>query len=112
LRLDYQAFRDRGAEILVIGPEGRDAFAREWAANGYPFVGLADPDHAVAGLYGQQVKLLRLGRLPALAVVDRDGRVRYRHYGESIRDIASNDAVLAALDAVSAAGAAGGRRDR
>jgi peroxiredoxin Q/BCP len=100
LRLDYEKFRARGAEVLVIGPEDEASFRREWLANSYQFVGLADPDHSVSTLYGQQVKLLKMGRLPALVVVDPAGRIRFRHYGESMRDIVSNEAALAALDEV------------
>jgi peroxiredoxin len=63
-----------------------------------PFVGLADPDHVVAGLYGQEVSLLKLGRVPALVVVDRAGRIRLSHYAANMADIPSNRRVLDLLD--------------
>lgn len=98
LRRDYQKFIDRQAEIVVVGPDSAPAFARYWQKESLPFVGLADPDHQVAGLYGQQVKLLRLGRLPALVLIDRRGRIRYQHYGDSMAEIPANADLLAMLD--------------
>ena len=74
-------------------------YAREyWEKENLPFVGLADPEHNVAQEYGQEVKLLRMGRMPALVVVGKDGQVHYQHYGDSMRDIAPNEEVLAVLD--------------
>ena len=98
MRHDYQQFVDRDAEVVVIDPGGRKALRKYWEREAIPFVGLADSDHAVANLYGQRVRLLRLGRLPALMVVDRSGYIRFRHYGDSMSDIPSNADVLAALD--------------
>ncbi len=80
------------------GPEDAPAFAQYWQKERLPFVGLPDPQHTVANLYGQQVKLLKLGRLPALAVVDKKGRVRYQHHGQSMSDIPPNDEILSLLD--------------
>ena len=72
--------------------------SRAWDKEQYPFIGLPDPEHRVADSYGQQVKLLKLGRLPALLVIDSDGFVRYRHYGSSMRDIPNNEEILQLLD--------------
>ena len=63
-----------------------------------PFPGLADHDHTIAKLYGQQVKLLKFGRMPALVVVDKQGMLRYRHYGNSPADIPANSDILSLLD--------------
>ena len=63
-------------------------------------MGLADPRHSVADAYKQQVHLLKLGRMPALMLVDRQGRVRYAHYGDSMADIPDNALVLGLLDAI------------
>jgi peroxiredoxin Q/BCP len=101
LRQDYPQFVERDAEIIAVGPEGREAFARYWIANEMPFVGLPDPKHTVLKLYGQEVKLLKLGRMPAQVVVDKAGRVRYLHYGRSMSDIPPNSELLALLDELS-----------
>jgi peroxiredoxin Q/BCP len=99
LRQDYQKFVDKDAEILVVGPEDAAAFREYWQKEKLPFVGLPDPEHQVADQYGQQVKLTQFGRLPALMVIDKQGYIRYRHYGSSMADIPPNDEVLAVLDA-------------
>ncbi len=83
---------------MAVGPDDAETFRRYWASNGMPFPGLPDPHHDVADAYGQQVRLLKFGRLPALLVVDKMGLICYRHYADSMQDIPSNDEVLAVLD--------------
>jgi peroxiredoxin Q/BCP len=98
LRLDYDQFVERGAEVLAIGPEGAEAFQKYWQANDLPFIGLPDPEHRVLNLYGQEFKLLKMGRMPAQVIVDRQGRMRYAHYGTSMQDIPGNAEIVQALD--------------
>ncbi len=98
MRQDYQQFVQRNTEIIAIGPEDAKSFAEWWHNERMPFTGIADPEHIVAKMYGQQVKLLKLGRMPALVVVDRQGRIRYQHYGESMSDIPSDKDILSLLD--------------
>ena len=98
MRNDYDKFIERDTEILVIGPDNHQAFKEYWAKNDLPFPGLADPKHHVARAYHQQVKILSLGRMPALVVVDKLSMVRYVHYGQSMKDIPSNEDVWAVLD--------------
>jgi peroxiredoxin len=101
LRQDYEKFTALGAEIIVIGPEGADAFQNYWQREGLPFLGLPDPDHSVLKLYGQEVNLFKLGRMPAQAIVDKQGQVRFIHYGHSMSDIPPNDEVLSLLEGLS-----------
>lgn len=102
LRQDYQQFVQRDAEIIIVGPEDQRAFASYWQSEALPFVGLADPDHTVANRYGQQIKLLKMGRMPAVLVIDRQGLIRFAHYGNSMSDIVPNRTLLAVLDAANA----------
>ena len=98
LRRDYQEFVKRNAEVIAIGPEDAKAFAKWWHDNEMPFIGLPDPDHSVSKRFGQEVKLLKLGRLPAQLVIDKKGLIRYNHYGNSMSDIAENSEIIAKLD--------------
>jgi peroxiredoxin Q/BCP len=98
LRRDYQKFLMRDAEIVAIGPEGTDTFRKWWNEHDMPFPGLPDPEHTVAKLYGQQVKLLKLGRLPAQLVIDKEGLIRFVHHGNSMADIVENDTIITLLD--------------
>ena len=98
LRHDYQQFVARDAEVVVIGPEDQKAFQEYWQKENLPFVGLADPTHTVANRYGQEVSLLKLGRMPALMVIDKAGQVRFQHHAGAMFDIPPNRQVLAVLD--------------
>lgn len=102
LRQDYKQFAQRDAQVIIVGPEDRQAFADYWAKEQLPFIGLPDPDHIVSGRYGQEVKLLKMGRLPAMMVIDKQGQVVQSHYGDSMRDIPANSDVLATLDSANA----------
>ena len=96
----------RGAKVIVLGPDKAAAFEQRWQSEGFPFAGLPDPEHSVLELYGQQVKLLRLGRMPAQVLVDRQGVVRFAHYGSSMSDIPEPREIMRSLDALNAATAA------
>ena len=100
LRQDFAKFEQRQTTILVVGPENAAAFVRYWHENGLPFVGLPDPTHSVLKLYGQEVNLFKLGRMPAQVVVDKKGMARFVHYGDSMSDIPENGELLALLDAL------------
>lgn len=102
LRHDYARFVERQAEIIAIGPEAFKPFRDYWLEHEMPFVGLPDPEHVVARLYNQQVRLLKLGRLPAQLIIDKEGLIRYQHYGSSMSDISPNTRLLAVLDALNA----------
>jgi len=98
LRQEYRKFTDRQAEVIAIGPEDAKAFADFWVSHKMPFPGIPDPQHKIARLYGQKVNLFKLGRMPALVVIDKRGRIRYGHYGESMSDIPTDDEILSLLD--------------
>jgi peroxiredoxin Q/BCP len=102
LRQDYAQFTSRGAEIVVVGPEDAGAIRDYWAKESLPFIGLPDPHHRVAEMYGQEVKLLRFGRMPALLVIDKAGEIRYRHYADQMSDIPTTAEVLSVLDKINA----------
>jgi peroxiredoxin len=100
LRQGYDEFLSRDAEIVVVGPEGREAFATYWQDEQMPFVGLPDAKHTVLKLYGQEIRLFKMGRMPAQVIVDKAGKARYVHYGHSMSDIPSNAELLALLDEI------------
>ncbi len=102
LRDDYHEFTRRGAEILAIGPDSPDKFRWWWRELKMPFPGLPDPGHRVARRYGQQVKILRLGRMPAAFFIGKDGQIHFERYGRSMSDIVSTADLTRAIDSVSA----------
>ena len=98
LRQDYKHFTDREVEILVVGPDSQSSFIDYWTKNELPFTGLPDPDHKVSKLYGQKVKFSRLGRMPAMMLIDKKGLLRFYHYADSMMDIPPNQSVLELID--------------
>lgn len=100
LRQGHEEFEKRDAEILVVGPEKPEAFQKYWAKESLPFIGLPDPAHRVLKLYGQEIKLFKFGRLPAQLIVDKNGVVRFVHYGHSMSDIPENRELLELLDQI------------
>jgi len=100
LRLDYGKFLVNEVEVIAIGPEEEQVFRYHWKRGEYPFVGIADPDHKIADLYNQQVNILRMGRMPAQVIIDKNGYIRYKHHGDSMRDILDNKFVLNLFDKI------------
>lgn len=102
LRQDYAQFVARDMEVVVVGPEDTRAFADYWHKESLPFIGLPDPKASVLKLYGQEVNLFKLGRMPAQVLIDKDGVARFVHYGHSMRDIPQNEEILALGDEINA----------
>ncbi len=100
LRQDSRKFADLNTEILVAGPENADAFREYWDKERLPFIGLPDPEHRVLKMYGQQVKIFKLGRMPAQLLIDKSGTVRYVHYGHSMSDIPSNRELIDLIEKI------------
>lgn len=98
LRQDYTQFVERNTIILVIGPEDAKAFQSYWQAHDLPFTGLPDPKHSVLKLYGQEVNLFKLGRMPAQMIIDKQGLLRFIHFGHDMSDIPENQELFALLD--------------
>ena len=103
MRDEHSAFIQRGAEILAVGPDKPEQFVRYWANEKIPYTGLPDPDHKVARMYRQEVNLFKLGRMPLVSVVDKDGRIRYVHYGALMSDIPPNEILFGVIDELNAA---------
>jgi peroxiredoxin len=94
LRQDHALFVARGIEIVVVGPENAGAFAAYFEKESLPFIGLPDPKASVLKLYGQEVNLFKLGRMPAQVLIDKEGVARFVHYGHSMSDIPTTSELL------------------
>ena len=100
LRQDYAQFVARDIEVVVVGPENAEAFTRYFTKEALPFIGLPDPKASVLKLYGQEVNIFKLGRMPAQVLIDKDGIARYVHYGHNMSDIPPNAELLALGDEI------------
>ena len=100
LRQDYDQFVARDTEVIAVGPDSQQAFVDFWQENEIPFIGLADPEHRVARQYEQEVNLLKLGRMPAQMVIDKQGIVQFVHYASSMADLPEDDLIFEKIDAL------------
>jgi len=98
LRLDYRKFEKRQVRIILIGPEDVNAFDKYWHLHKLPFTGIPDPRGVVLKLYGQEINLFKLGRMPAQVIVDKKGIARYIHYGKNMADIPANEELFMVFD--------------
>jgi peroxiredoxin len=97
LRRDYDEIKKLDTEVIAVGPEDTKAFNDFWVPENMPFIGIPDPHHNIAKLFGQQVKLAKFGRLPAQFVIDREGLIRFQHFGSSMSDISEDKYVVEML---------------
>ncbi len=102
LRQDYVEFVNRNAEVITLGPDGPNAFKRYWEKESMPFIGLADVRSVISDQYAQEVNWLKLGRMPAVFVIDYKGMIEYVHYGSSMSDIPGNQEILKIIDGINA----------
>jgi peroxiredoxin Q/BCP len=94
LHQDYDKFDKKDTLIVAIGPDSGAKFKDYWKENNLEFIGIPDENGSVLKLYGQEVKLFKLGRMPAQMLVDKEGILRYVHYGHSMKDIPENSEIL------------------
>ena len=98
LHQDMSKFTERDTIIVTIGPESAKSFANYWQKNELSFYGIPDPEHSVLKLYGQQVKIFKLGRMPAQMLIDKQGVLRFVHYGHNMEDIPENEELLLLIE--------------
>lgn len=99
----FCSYRDRAGELsevgaTIVGISGRDlaskeAFVDKHALQGVPL--LADPDLAVAALYGVRQRIL--GTKRAVFVIDEHGVIRHKHVNPLGLTFDDVDALRAAL---------------
>jgi peroxiredoxin Q/BCP len=87
LQQDISHSSKKDIKIVVIGPEDSRAFSKFWDKHQLQFIGIPDPEHKISKVYGQEVKLLKLGRMPAQVLIDKNRFIQYCFYGNSMADI-------------------------
>ncbi len=84
--------------ILVDSIENAQKMEQKYARNKYAI--FYDESKKVSKMLNQQVKITKLGRMPGLLIVDKQGIVQYAYYGDSMKDIPENDAVFKELEKI------------
>lgn len=83
--------------VVVIAPDRLHPLRRYWKQLRLPFPGIADPTRRVSRLYRQELKVLKLGLMPLMVLVDRQRHIAWVHYGGSMADIPAVDQILRAV---------------
>ena len=92
MRDNHAAFVAAGIVVVAVSQDDAEDVNAYWEENRIPFVCIPDPDGVLKALYNQQSKM---GPLPALFVIDREGILRLAHYGDGMADIPKSAELLA-----------------
>jgi peroxiredoxin len=90
----HDKFTDLGATVVVIVKDDKQQMLEYWAENALPFTGIPDPQGVLGDLYKQESKF---GLMPALFVIDKEGVIRFVHYGTGMKDIPTVHQLLLAV---------------
>jgi peroxiredoxin len=99
LKQRYQEICDRGAELLMISSTDPIQSEQIVCDLNLPYPFLYDPDCTTFRLYGAGQALG--APLPAQYIIDREGRITYKHLFSFIDSNAYTDLILKELDKIS-----------
>ena len=98
MKKDIKNFSDRKAQIVIIAPHGTEKVKTYWESEKLPFVGIPDPDGRLGKLYGQEWNLIKLGRMPALFIIDQKGSITFSQYSKNMADIVKNNELFNVIE--------------
>lgn len=102
LRHQYQEFCKRGCEIIILSPDTNQELKKYWETEQLPFIGLSDSGSKIASLYYQEVSSFKLGRVPAVFIIDINRIIRFKYYGRTVSDFPDKQVLLAVIDKINA----------
>jgi len=91
---DFEKFNELDTVLYAILPdnlENAQKFESEFAKE-YPIY--YDDKKKVNKMLKQEVKPLKLGRMPALLIIDKQAIIRYAYYSDSMDDIPENEEIF------------------
>ena len=94
---DYEKFIELNTKLYAILPDdfkNAKNFESNFAKK-YPI--FYDHKKKVNKMLKQEVKPLKLGRMPALLIIDKQGIIRYAYYSDSMDDIPENEDLFEVL---------------
>lgn len=81
--------------ILADKQENAIKLEQKYAHNKYPI--FFDKSKEVPKMLKQEIKILKLGRMPGMLIIDKQGIIQFAYYGDSMSDIPENEEVLEIL---------------
>ncbi len=97
LHQDIQKFEALKIKVVVVCPENMVRVEKFAAKQPLELDLVADPQHAIADRFKQQVKIFKLGRMPAQIILDKDDKRVFEHYASSMTNIIENNVILSAI---------------
>lgn len=97
LRRDYDKYQELDAYIYTVladNEENAKKMEQKYARK-YPV--FYDESKKVVKMLHQEVKALKLGRMPGLLIIDKQGIIRYAYYSDNMHDIPENEVLLDVL---------------
>lgn len=94
MRSNFDSFNGLGATIVAVSQDDAEDVNEYWKENSIPFLCLPDPEGKLKALYHQESKM---GPLPALFVIGKNGNIVLAHYGKSMKDIPTAESLLALI---------------
>lgn len=94
---NFEKFEDFNAILYAILPDDFES-AKNFETNfARKFPIYYDAKKKVNKMLKQEVKPLKLGRMPALLIIDGQGIIRYAYYSDSMDDIPTNEELFEVL---------------
>lgn len=53
-----------------------------------------DKKKNIAKILRQEIKILKMGRMPGLIIIDKHGIIRYAYYSDNMHDIPENKEII------------------
>lgn len=98
MKQDINQFTDRKAQIVVIAPHEAEKVKTFWEKENIPFIAIPDPDETLGKRYGQGWSLIKLGRMPALFIINQKGTIAFAQYSNNMADIPENGKLFQILE--------------
>ncbi|MCP4763534.1 MAG: peroxiredoxin family protein [archaeon] len=95
LARDFEKFKATNTVIIsILADKMENAKILEdgYAKNKFPIH--YDIENKVGKMLKQETKILKMGRMPALLIVDKEGVIRYTYHSSSMSDIPKNEEVF------------------
>lgn len=95
---EYQAVDTELVPILVDNLEHAQEMERKYARSKFPI--FYDQSNSIAKTLNQQVVWWKLGRMPGMLLVDKQGIIQFAYYSDSMADIPKHEDVMDVLQEI------------
>jgi len=94
LRRDFQKLKELNTYLFPILTDNKKNAIKmqQKYARIYPI--FYDEKKEVTEILKQEIKISKLGRIPGLLIIDKQGVIRYAYYSDNMHDIPENREIL------------------